>query len=425
MLSRAKHVFDARLRLTLLLLLLLLAGNAFAAAGDAQLRIGVATMQPGTIFFERFGHDSIVVDDPALPEPISYNFGFFDPGEPHFLRRFIRGEMAYQLAALPLSQDMAYYRDVGRGVSIQWLDLDDAQAKRLAAALAENAKPENARYRYEYFTDNCATRVRDALDRVLDGGLRPQLETRSQGNSYRSESVRLASPATWMWLGFDLGLGPAADRPMSRWQDAFVPMQLAAGLREAKLADGRPLVKSEEILLPHRIAPEPGEFQRHWWKWLLIGMAIAIGVLALSHRAARATTVVAISIWLLCGLLGALMTFIWLETAHRFGWANHNLLLFNPLCLLLLPGAVQTWRGRDPGPGFRLLLGGVVACAAAALFLHWLPVARQANAHWIAMLVPIHLALAYVFAREGALSRPRTWRRMQPRQTHGPDPASS
>ena len=86
-------------------------------------RIGVATMQPGEIFFERFGHNAIVVDDPALGEPVSYNFGYFDLEEPDFVSRFVRGDMRYRLVALPLAQDLAHYREVGRGVSVQWWQL--------------------------------------------------------------------------------------------------------------------------------------------------------------------------------------------------------------------------------------------------------------------------------------------------------------
>jgi hypothetical protein len=127
--------------------------------------------------------------------------------------------MRYQLAALPFEQDLLQYRAEGRGVDVQWLDLSDAQANELAAALAENAKPENAHYAYQYFDDNCSTRVRDSLDRVLDGGLRRQIEGRSHGSTYRSEAVRLASPAWWMWLGFDVGLGPSSDKPLPVWND--------------------------------------------------------------------------------------------------------------------------------------------------------------------------------------------------------------
>lgn len=380
-------------------LLLLLAPLAHAAP-----RIGVATMQPGEIFWERFGHNAIVVDDASRGEPLSYNFGFFDPSEPGFVGRFVRGRMEYQLVVLPFEQDLAYYRETGRGVSIQWLDLTDDEAAQLAAALAENAEPENARYRYDYFTDNCSTRVRDALDRALGGALRRQLEPRSQGNTYRSEAVRLASPAGWMWLGFDLGLGPFADAPRSRWEDAFVPMRLADSLREARRADGRPLVRSERRLLPHRVAPEPQAQARRLWPWLTIGLGMSALLLALARGAPARALWVALPLWTVGGLLGVVMLFLWCCTAHRAGWANHNLLLFDPLSLLLWPGAVRLLRGRAPGRAFRGLLIAILAGAALSLFLLWLPVQPQRNAPWIALMLPIHATLAWIFLRRRAHS---------------------
>ena len=379
------------------LLALLLPWLAFPAM--AQVRIGVATMQPGEIFFERFGHNAIVVDDPALAGPVSYNFGFFDMDEPDFTGNFIRGDMRYRLVALPLQDDLAYYREVGRGVSIQWLDLDDAEAIALAAALAENAKPENARYRYDYFLDNCSTRVRDALDHALGGLLKRQLASRSRGNTYRGDAVRLASPATWMWLGFDLGLGPAADKPNALWQDAFVPMRLAQSLGEARRGDGRPLVASTEVLVAHRLPPEPPEAPRPWWPWLLAGAAIALALHLLGRRSRAWVAGIALPFWSLSAAIGLVLAFLWGFTDHRFAWANQNLLLLSPLCLLLLPGGWRIARGRAAGALFRAVAWLVALAALLALFLHWLPVLPQRNVHWIALLLPIHLALASTLAR--------------------------
>ncbi|WP_132999181.1 DUF4105 domain-containing protein [Luteimonas arsenica] len=379
--------------LVALLVLLACALPALAAP-----RIGVATMQPGEIFFERFGHNAIVVDDPAAGPPLSYNFGFFDPDEPDFHLRFARGEMRYRLAVLPFAQDLAYYESVGRGVSIQWLDLDDGDATALAARLAWNALPENAAYTYDYFTDNCSTRVRDAIDGVLRGRLARGLQGRSQGNTFRSEAVRLARPDPLMALGFDLGLGPASDRPNSLWEDTFVPMRLAQSLREARLADGRPLVVAEEVLLPHRLAPEPEPRPVAWWPWLLAGLALAALAWSLRGRP-RAVAAAAMPAWLLCVAAGATMLYIWLGTAHRFGWANHNLLLFNPLCLLLLPGAWRIARGGDGGPVFRTLLAVVAAGVVVAPFLLWMPLQSQRNGHWVALMLPLQLAFAAVLWR--------------------------
>ncbi len=381
----------------MLVLAMLLAMPPLALAAAAP-RIGVMTMQPGEVFFERFGHDAIVVVDPDSGEAVSYNFGFFDPSEPDFLSRFIRGEMMYHLVALPATQDLAQYQAAGRGVSMQWLDLEPEQARALAALLAERARPENSRYRYDYFTANCATQVRDALDTAMGGALKAQLAGRSRGNTYRSEAVRLASPAPWMWLGFDLGLGPYADRALSRWEEAFVPMRLADSLREARNRQGRPLVQSEQELLPHLIAPEPVEAPRRWWPWLLAGLSLATAIFA-ARRRPRLLAGFALPLWLLCGLAGALLVFLWGFTAHQAGWANRNLFLLSPLCLLLLPGAIALLRRRVPGRLFRPLLWAVAAIAMLGWILQWLSLQPQYNLSWIALLLPVHVALALALGR--------------------------
>ncbi|WP_456361970.1 lipoprotein N-acyltransferase Lnb domain-containing protein [Xanthomonas arboricola] len=398
----------------LLLLALLVAPAAVAQGADRAAaqpavpapRVGVVTMQPGEVFFERFGHDAIVVVDPVTGQATSYNFGFFDPSEPDFVPRFARGEMMYYLVALPLDEDLQQYRAVGRGVSIQWLDLPPDQARALADGLAVRSRPENARYHYDYFVANCATMVRDTLDRAMGGALKSQLAGRSRGNTYRSEAVRLASPAPWMWLGFDLGLGPYADRPLSRWEEAFVPMRLADSLTQVHNSAGRPLVQSTQVLLPHRIAPEPAEQQRHWWPWLLTGLIVAAGVLALGRRP-RVLAAFALPYWLLCAIGGGLLVYLWGFTVHQSAWANRNLLLVNPLCVLLLVGGIALLRGRRPGRWFDVLRWLVAGSALLALLIHWLSFQAQDNLQWVLLLLPIHTALAIALRRRDLSVRTR------------------
>lgn len=387
-------------RLLALCLLWLVASCAFAQGAPPTQpapRIGVMVMQPGEIFWERFGHDAILVVDPDTGEATSYNFGFFDPGEPDFIARFVRGRMRYRLAAVPYQDDLALYREEGRGVFVQWLDLTDSQARGLAEALALNARPENAYYRYDYFKDNCSTRVRDAIDRALEGGLRRQVEGRSRGLTWRSEALRLASPAPWMWLGFDLGLGPAADQPMSVWEQGFVPRRLSDTLEQVHNGRGRPLVRQRQDILPHLIAPEPHGRPQRWWLWGMWGLAIGAGAAWLGRRRPRLLAALAMPVWMLAGTVGALLLFLWLGTEHRMAWGNHNLFLLNPLAWVALPGAWQVWRGRAPGSWFARVLGAIAIVAAIGLLAHWLPARPQLNAHWIALLLPIHAALAWAF----------------------------
>ena len=114
--------------------------------------------------------------------------------------------------------------------------------------------------------------------------LKQQLVGRSLGNTYRSESVRLAWPAKWMAFGFHLGMAGYGDRPLSRWEEAFIPMRLRDSLREVKRADGRPLVASEEPLLPHRLSMPPDEMPRWRLPALLTGIALALAVVWLGRR---------------------------------------------------------------------------------------------------------------------------------------------
>jgi hypothetical protein len=365
-------------------------------------RIGIMMMQPGEIFWERFGHDSVLVADPDTGETISYNFGFFDPTEPDFVSRFVRGDMRYRLAAVPYADDLVLYREEGRGVSVLWLDLDATQAREIATALAENARPENAFYRYDYFRDNCSTRVRDAIDRALAGGLQKRVVGRSQGLSWRDEALRLASPAPWMWLGFDIGLGPAADQPMTIWEQAFVPRRLADILGEARNNAGRPLVRVREEILPHRIAPEPDARALRWWLWGLCGIAIAIVIVWMGRRDAgsRVLGAILLPFWSIAGFVGALLLFLWLGTAHVMAWANHNLFLLNPLAWLALPGAWRMLRARAPGKWAARVAQLIALCALAGLLVRWVTAQPQANLHWIALLLPVHAAVAWTLARK-------------------------
>ncbi|GIX36942.1 MAG: membrane protein [Silanimonas sp.] len=379
----------------LLILSLALFGSALAAAP----RIGVLTMQPGEVFFERFGHNALVVDPGDGGEPVSYNFGYFDPEEPDFLARFVAGTMRYRLVALPLAYDLSLYERAGRGVSVQWLDLDASEAAALAAMLEVNARPENAVYDYRYFTDNCSTRVRDALDVATGGLLKRRLTASSLGNTYRGEAVRLAWPDRWMGLGFHLGLSARADRPLSRWDEAFIPMRLADSLRGLSREDGRPLVAEERELLPHRLPAPPAELPRWRGGAMLGGLAAALGLLALGTRRPRLAAALALPFWALSGLAGLVMLFLWFGTGHEFAHRNETLFFASPLALLLLPGAWRAARGREPGKIFRAVLLLLLGSVVLGCVLKFMPFMRQENLEWLLVLVPLHWAFARHFRR--------------------------
>ncbi|HEY2346421.1 MAG TPA: DUF4105 domain-containing protein [Xanthomonadaceae bacterium] len=386
-------------RAALLIALWLLCATCIAAP-----RIGLVTMGPGEEYWARFGHDAILVDDRAddpASEPTLYNFGYFNPDAPDFFLHFAEGRAEYQLVALPARVDLAQYAQAGRGASLQWLAFTPAQAIKLQQRLEWNVRPENATYPYDYFTKDCTTRVRDALDYALDGNLHAQLSTPSHGLTYRAEAVRLGAPDWWLGLSMHFALGPYADRPLSLWDEAFIPSRLQDSLRTVRTADGKPLVTAEVTLLPQRLPPAPSDVPQ-WRMWfVLAGFGLAALFLIGSRYAPRSTAALAGLFWLKCGLLGTGLIAIWCFTTHVAIWGNENILLTSPLCFALLPGAWATLRGRAPARWHAHALLLVALSAGAALFLKCLPFRIQSNGDWIALLLPIHLALAYAGRRRG------------------------
>jgi hypothetical protein len=398
------------------LLLLPFAWMGVAAAADAALspqpsalapQISLLTIGPGEIFFERFGHNAIVVRNPDTGEAAAYNYGIFDFDQQDFLLNFARGRMRYRMAVDALEEDVAMYLDEGRLITEQELNLAPEQARALQAFLEWNAQPENAQYRYDYFEANCSTRVRDALDRALGGALHAQSEGRSRGYTYRLDALRLMAPSPLLMLGIDLGLGPYADQRIDYWQESFVPATLshvAAGVTVHAGGRDMPLVAATTTTSAGHVEEPPALPPDLRWPFLLLGLALGVG-LAWLGRSRRAAARIPLALFasafeLVCGLGGLVLLFLWLGTEHRAAWRNENLFLLSPLCLALLPAwigsARATWKVRRTTTWIAWL---VVLGAAFALFSKILPWFAQANLHWILLFLPIHLALAITATR--------------------------
>ncbi len=363
--------------------------------------ISLATIDPGEIYWQRFGHNTLVVADAGeIAAGVSYNFGYFDFEQPDFLPRFLRGRMLYQALALPATADLDGYVEERRSVHLQRLNLSPAQADRLAAALARAVRPENRDYLYEYFRANCSTRLRDALDEALDGELRRLTQGRSRGLTYRMHARRMAQGNFWLAAGIDLGLGPDTDRGLSFWEEMFLPDRMRHYLEELVLADGRKLVADSATWYDSG-KPGPGDGIGDWrLPFALAGLALAIALLWLGRRAQsrtwarRTLAAVGASLHAVLGIAGLVLALLWIGTDHIAAHRNENLFLLSPLSLVM----AGWWLGRLRS-GARSRVGDVVATLVAAsavlaLLSKTLPFwFIQANLHWCLLLLPVQLAL--------------------------------
>lgn len=385
-------------------LLLCCAASAQTVPGET-LKVSVLTFGPGEVYWERFGHNAIVIRDATSGNAVSYNYGMFDFDDEDFFVNFLRGRMSYQIATDDPDEEIAYYISQGRSVVEQELRLTPAQARSLQTYLDTNLRPENRHYRYDYFTSNCSTRLRDALDNALDGALHRQLVSPSRGFTYRLLADALTTPDPLLMAVIDVGLGPYADQRLSFWKDSFVPMQLMAHLADVQVTDaagtGLPLVSNQRVLANSRLIEPPVLPADLRWPFLGIGTAFAAVLLILStkrhNRMARVSLAMLATLFsVIAGLTGVVMLGLWAFTDHQSAWRNENLLVFSPLCLVLLP---TWWRSAFANAATtrfaRGIATGIAGLAVVALFSKVFSTFVQANVAWILLMLPAHLALAH------------------------------
>lgn len=371
----------------------------------SELRVYLMTMGPGAAVWERFGHNAIWIDDPGVEPDTAYNYGLFDFRQENFLLRFIRGQMWYWMAGFPAEAYVRTYLRDNRSVWLQELNLPPGARLELREFLRWNERPENRFYHYDYYLDNCSTRVRDAIDRVIGGAIAAQTASLPSGTSYRFHTQRLTANDPLTFTGLLLALGEPVDRPISAWEEMFLPMALREHVRRVTLAGANgmrePLVASERTLF-ESTAPEPPAAPPRWLHWyLLIGtaagaIAAALGSTSRRRSGARLGLSVFAVVWgTIAGLAGMVLAGLWAFTDHVAAYQNENLLQVNPVILALAvlvplglarPGRAAGWA--------KATACGLAALSLAGLVLQALPGLNQVNGPVIALALPIHIGLA-------------------------------
>ncbi len=378
----------------------------------SSLRISVLTFGPGDLVFERFGHNALRIVDLSTGSDLAYNWGMFSFSQPNFLGRFLSGDTQYWVEAFPSQPLIDFYASQDRESVEQVLNLTPGEAAELKAFVEQNVREENKYYRYQYFLDNCSTRLRDALDRVMGGSLARRFVPITTTWSYRDESIRLTGPTYYSQLGIELALGPSADEPLTAWQAMFVPMRLRDYLRDVTVAapagGTQPLVAQEVVLhTPTARAPEPA--QRRGLTLGALGpvlgawMLMLVPTTAAARRKRRvAAAVMAAVFYGLVGILGCVLLGMWLFSAHTFWYGNLTLLLCSPLALVAAVLAARAvWRGERSRVAVAVI-GAVTAMALLALLLA--PFVSQRLAGPLFVLLPAHVGLALAIWRHTAPS---------------------
>ena len=376
----------------------------------SDLTVYLLTFGWGDVVWERFGHNAIWIKDRTRGTDVTYNWGMFDFNQPHFLARFLTGDTRYWMEAIDFAPMVQYYTEHNRSILAQELNLTPAQRLKLQQFVQWNAQPQNKFYRYDYYRDNCSTRLRDALDHAVSGQLQLATVTRPTSGTYRRHTQRLMKGDTPLYTGVTLALGHPADKQLSMWEEMFLPVRMANDFRGIRLTDSTgskiPLVRSETALFTAGRPPEPSTPPNYFPWFVAAGILVAGVIIALvrsaegGHRLAFFGATAIATLWsLVAGGAGTALVIAWLFTKHYFMGRNENLMHFDPLSLalaVLIPLAVYGGRG-----GSRALkLGAFVAALSLFGFvLQGIPFFDQKNGEIIALALPINLAVWWTVHR--------------------------
>jgi hypothetical protein len=370
----------------------------------ASLEVFLLTMGPGEAVWERFGHNALWIRDNAIGWEAAYNWGLFSFQQENFIKRFLQGTMMYWMAGFRVDAMLNSYVADDRTIWSQELALTPAQRSALRDYVVWNAREENKYYRYDYYRDNCSTRVRDALDRVLDGRIRATTDTLFDGRTYRSITRDLMIGDVAVHTGMTLLIAQPGDDPISAWEEMFIPMELRDHLRAitvpSEAGEEVPLVASERVLYQAvgRTPPTP----KPWLVLVYLVASLLAGLIVLllgrsagrESRAGRITLSAVGVVWsLLAGLFGVLLVLMWSVTDHWSTHWNENLFQMNPLSLVLMVLLPLGLSRGNPKRAQRVawIIAGL---AAAGFLLQALPAMDQGNGEIIALALPMHLGVA-------------------------------
>ena len=363
-------------------LALLLSHPMTAQMADSS-DVYIITCAPGTESYSIYGHTALRVAVRGTTIDRVYNWGIFDFSTPNFAYRFAKGRLDYLLGAYSYEDFLREYIAEERSVWSQKLNLTTAEKEKLFELINENLKPENVKYRYDFFFDNCATRVCDIVAAAAtDTVIFPVTEKRKQ-KSFRKLVDPNQKVLPWLDLGADMLLGLQADKKATPSDEMFLPVHLMNNMLKTIIVhDGisEPLAGPAEVVADFTATDRPGGGA--WIPqavfYLVLILVLLITFVFGKPRLEKATDVV---LYLIYSIIAILLVFTNL-------FSEHDALHFNLLVLginILIPVLFV----------FLFTRNKAVSLSRIAFFitLSWLPVSLIAGQGINPALVPLVLII--------------------------------
>jgi hypothetical protein len=324
----------------LTLLFLLVSGFAFGQVTlSDKAEISVLTLGPwqGQVY-TAFGHSAFRVNDPGNNFDAAYNYGVFNFDRPNFYLNFAKGNNYYMLGVSDYKRFEYAYIYFDRYIHEQKLNLSQEQKQRLFDFLEWNAKPENAEYLYDYFYDNCATKIPAVMQKVFGDTIQFNYSHINTNYTIRELTDLYLQHQPWGDLGIDICLGLPMDKKAAPHEYMFLPDYVEAGFNNATIKSNgidSPLVKESIVTYESQHNTPPNTLIH---PLLVFGIVfLIVGVISYRDMKSRKITQwLDIALFTVVGFVGLLLFVLWIATDHKAAARNMNLLWALPTHLFAI-----------------------------------------------------------------------------------------
>lgn len=299
--------------------------------------VSILTIGPGDNLYDKFGHSAFYIQDPERGIEAIYNYGVYDWNVPNFYLKFARGQLLYKLEGVQAQPFLENYKEQNRWIKQQTLNLSYTEKQAVFTFLNNNLKPENRNYKYDFFYDNCATRIRDVLVSVLGKDLQYTDEFITEEKTFRNLIQQNVHWNSWGSLGMDVAIGAVTDIKANSWQYQFLPDYVFKAAATATITNGEtiPLVKSTQSLFESSRQPtSPTFITSPLFVFLLLGLLI-IGITIRDIKRNKRSRGLDVTIFAISGVIGIFLSLLWFATDHSATASNYNLLWAFPFSILI------------------------------------------------------------------------------------------
>lgn len=379
-----------RFQLTFLFTLLL---TIFSFGQPNQLspnaEISVLTIGPGASLNDAFGHNAFRINDRSVGMDIVYGYGEYDFDTPNFYLKFAQGKLNYKISKDNFSDFYRMYAYFNRTIEEQVLNLTQDEKQKLYDYLVNNYKPENRKYLYDFFYDNCATRIRDVAVVAIDRPITFTPPADFNPKTFRQLIHDHTGRNTWGSFGIDIALGSVIDQQATPYEHMYLPKYIHTFFGEAKVGTEN-LVRDSQVIFKRLEQPTSNQFL---WSPLMLFSILAIIIMAITYndyKKAKRSKWLDVTLFSITGLVGIVVLLLWFATDHTATAYNYNLLWALPLNCLVIAQLLKT----QASPWFKKYLKFLIIMLTL-MTLHWI-IGVQVFAIGLIPLM-IALLLRYIF----------------------------